>query len=197
MSVESSNRLAPPGSGLPTLEKLFGRLLLALHRTINSDEQALREFEARSQSICTLYQAIPANKRELPVLIPRITGIEDSSRNWSAAGVLEHLAIVHIGIIGILKALKAEEKQRKLETSEVKPAGLKAEEAHTAFLQSVKEYGSYISESTPFNSNHTHKHPWFGPFTSHAWHCLAAVHLKIHKKQLELIAQSLSADKPS
>jgi hypothetical protein len=37
-----------------------------------------------------------------------------------------------------------------------------------------------------------HPHPWFGPMTAHDWHCLAAIHHRVHRRQLERIVGKLT-----
>ena len=37
----------------------------------------------------------------------------------------------------------------------------------------------------------THDHPWFGPMTPKGWYGLAAVHMGIHRKQIEMILEGL------
>jgi hypothetical protein len=37
------------------------------------------------------------------------------------------------------------------------------------------------------NSGATHAHPWVGPLTAHQWLNLAAVHQRVHRKQIQAI----------
>jgi hypothetical protein len=36
----------------------------------------------------------------------------------------------------------------------------------------------------------THVHPWFGPLDAQGWHCLAAMHHTIHRRQVERIIKA-------
>jgi len=37
------------------------------------------------------------------------------------------------------------------------------------------------------NSRTTLRHPWFGEMNAHQWHCLAAMHQSVHRKQMQRI----------
>jgi hypothetical protein len=41
----------------------------------------------------------------------------------------------------------------------------------------------------------THAHPWFGPLNAHGWHCLAAIHHTLHRRQLTAILRALSSER--
>lgn len=59
-----------------------------------------------------------------PVLIPRLPGLEDSSRNWSVAMTIEHLHIVGQGVSGVLRCISMGQKPPAVVgTAEVKPHG--------------------------------------------------------------------------
>ena len=43
-----------------------------------------------------------------------------------------------------------------------------------------------IKELRPSDKHH---HPWFGDFEAKQWLCLMAVHMKLHRKQIEKILE--------
>ena len=63
------------------------------------------------------------NKR---VLIEHILGIEDDTRDWSVALVIEHLFIVNTGIIQVIKTLSEEKSfDTQISIEAVKPENKK------------------------------------------------------------------------
>jgi hypothetical protein len=88
-------RLAAPGAGLPFLEHLISRYYWFPKFCKNTTwDQAHALFQKQGARLLQLARALPESQRTIRVLIPRVPGIEDSSRHWSVAMVLEHLMIV-------------------------------------------------------------------------------------------------------
>ena len=120
-------------------------------------------------------------------------GIEDSSRYWSAAMVLEHLIEVGSRIaVGIVELTQGNPVTVKVDIADVKPKGGKGVQIIEDFQQFVGDYASMISKDVGDRQcKARHPHPWFGELTAHQWACLGAVHQTIHRKQLERIVAGL------
>ena len=87
-------QLEKPGAGLPFLESLYVRWYVGPFLSRKSDkEKNLRLFAMIGARILKEFASVPADKRDQKVLVPRMKGVEDSSRNWSANEVLEPLKI--------------------------------------------------------------------------------------------------------
>ena len=131
------------------------------------------------------------------VLIPRITGIEDSSRNWSVLMTLDHLVIVNSAIIDIIEALAGERLcSRRISIAGVKPKPSQSMETIQQFAEATQDYVERISHLDKLVTATRHTHPWFGRLDALGWHWLATVHQTIHRRQIEkIIGQgSISAD---
>jgi hypothetical protein len=127
-----------------------------------------------------------------PILIPRVWGIEDSSRNWSIYMTLAHLIMVHDTIADIIEHLAAGQSYaREVRTADVKP-GYGCDAATVdRFQQGLTSYLARTSLPSNLCTRATHVHPWFGPLNAHQWHCLAALHETIHRRQIERIVRLL------
>jgi hypothetical protein len=68
-----------------------------------SQAEASELFQRETEKILELVQTTPIKQAGTPVLIKRVTGIEDSSRNWSLYMVLDHLRIVDNGLLNSSK----------------------------------------------------------------------------------------------
>ncbi|NJK91072.1 MAG: DinB family protein [Blastochloris sp.] len=126
------------------------------------------------------------------VLIPRLLGMEDSSRYWSIWMTLDHLRITNLAFAHVMEELtQGRVPEGKASTAAVKPdpgvgAGVDSEyekscETLLAVVDGVKEW----------RSEPRYEHPWFGPMNAQAWHGLAGAHMGIHRTQMEEILRCL------
>ncbi|MCO6431352.1 MAG: DinB family protein [Deltaproteobacteria bacterium] len=178
-------KLAAPGAGLPALELCFSKILLKLFLLGNSNKafivKALRE---KALTLHLLEGVLPA-QRNVQVLIPRLMGMEDSSRNWSVAMTLQHLVTTTEGMVAIAKEL-TQGKQPKIEVKieNVKPADSIESGVERRYSESVDRLVSFAGERDSLKTTLTHPHPWFGPLDGHGWIGLACLHLGIHRRQI-------------
>jgi hypothetical protein len=193
MSNSSSPRLAPPGQGLPALENRIARLRLAWSLRHRSRDWADQAFESERARIASLVHSVDPAWRAERVLIRRVRGLEDSSRNWSVWMVLDHLRICHGVFSGIVARLAAGEvPQVQASIAAVKPspeAGASVEVDHET---SCDHWLETVRSVPDLHTAERYAHPWFGPLDAAGWQRLTAMHLGIHRRQLERIIRGLS-----
>lgn len=194
MSENESLTLAPPGAGLPWLEaKLVRYLIFPISVRRLSWDKASKRFAEERDVILKLIEGIDAEQLFRPVLIKRIRGIEDSSRNWSIAMTLDHLNIVNGHFGAIVRELSNQRQVKgKASTAAVKPPTVTDPEIVSKFRERCAAYLSIIENETLKDSHsEQYVHPWFGPLTAYKWHCLSAIHQGIHRRQIERILEKL------
>ncbi len=184
-------KLAPPGAGLPKPELYVARALFALRRWTSSRTALTALFQRERAAIRRILLSCEGSAGARRVLIRRLPGLEDSSRYWSVWMTLDHLRIVHREMRRVIEALTGGVVPEGVaSTAAVKPgvelsAGIVAEyeESCDALLAAV---------ATPANLKTSLRfaHPWFGPLDAAGWHALSAVHLGIHRVQIERIVAS-------
>jgi hypothetical protein len=190
--------LAPPGAGLSAVQALLLRYLLfpAFCRT-TSWSKALAVFRAEGDRMLTLARPLSPEQLARRVLVKAPLGIEDSSRYWSAAMVLEHLIVVGSRVAtGIVELTRGQPVTVKADIADVKPKG-------GSGVQIVEDYGAFLLDYTHTltedlgdrRSKQTHPHPWFGRLSAHQWACLGAVHQSIHRRQMQRIVAGLGGGK--
>jgi hypothetical protein len=180
--------LEPPGAGLPAFELFLSRVGFRLSRLVTSRQAAEARFLEEGDRILTLVRAMDPTLAARPVLIPRLWGIEDSSRHWSALMVLEHLIIVNKAIATIVEHLTAGKTfPREVSIAAVKPSRSQDPAVIERFAGVVGDYVVRVGACRSLRSEGRHGHPWFGPLDAHGWHCLAAIHQTIHRRQIEAI----------
>jgi hypothetical protein len=187
-AMTTTTQLAPPGAGLPTLERWLSRTLLQALRTFLSKDALTRWLRRETETVLALAASLPPALASQPVIVPRVTGLEDSSRGWSANMVLQHLVIVDTGIRQLAKALAdGNSFGRELRIAEVKPELTAGAEQHAQLRAAVDDYARLIDRLGDLRSPLRHAHPWFGQLDLRGWHALAAMHTLAHRRQMQHI----------
>ncbi len=193
-------KLDAPGAGIPFPARLFLRFWLNPFVAGKEDPARSRHrFDRLHEKIREVYLSIPEAQRTARVLVRPIRGLEDSSRFWSAAMVLEHLEIVGSGIGEIIVSLSNEiVPDLKPDTAAVKPLGSRSgEEALLAYEKLQKNLmPSVESRIGNLSAKARLDHPWFGPFTARKWYWLLGIHAGIHLDQIQQIRNELSKVAP-
>lgn len=183
-----TTQLAPPGAGLPTLERWISRTLLQALRIFLSKDALTRWLRRETEIVLALAASLPAAQANQPVLVPRVAGLEDSSRGWSANMVLRHLVIVDTGIRQIAEAFSDNNPfDREVRIAEVKPELTAGAEQHALLRAAVDDYARLIDRLGDLRSPLRHAHPWFGQLDLRGWHALAAMHTTAHRRQMQRI----------
>ncbi len=185
-------RLDAPGAGLPAVELFVGRCLFALRRWAGNRDSFTARFEREHRRIGVLVAGTDRSRRSQRVLIARPRGLEDSSRYWSVWMTLDHLRITNALFANVVRSLMVGRvPQREASTAAVKPdpdAGGAVEEAFEDSCASVLKAAGSAGD---LKTDAKYAHPWFGPLDAAGWHALAAVHMAIHRGQIERIARAL------
>lgn len=184
--------LEPPGAGLPRLELLLSRTAFSTLRKLLTRRRIEGWLCSETQRVLALARELPGDKMRRQVLIPRPAGLEDSSRNWSVAMVLQHLVIVDTGIGELIGALSETGAfDREVRIADVKPTPDAGQEQLACLENALATYLARLAEISDLHTAHRHAHPWFGPLDGHGWHTLAALHTLIHRRQVEAILRAL------
>jgi hypothetical protein len=184
--------LDAPGAGIPAIERFVGGLMFGFRRRFSSPAQISAKFQAEREVLRKLYLNVDPNARGTRVLIPRLRGLEDSSRYWSVWMVLDHLRIVNTGITNIITLLAQERTpERVVSTAAVKPDPQVTEAVEAAYEQSCDDYLATVVTIKTFKTKTRHAHPWFGPLDAAGWHSMVCGHMGIHRAQMAKIIQRL------
>lgn len=192
MKQSTTPRLAQPGAGLPKLELIIARLIFALRSWRGNRESFAADFSRERELIRALLSRCSPELCGRQVLIPRLQGLEDSSRYWSIWMTLDHLRIVHQSMVETITLLAGgETPARAASTALVKPqvgVGAEVVDAYEASCEALLQAVEAVSDLKTLTR---YAHPWFGPLDAAGWHALSAMHLGIHRRQIErIIAQA-------
>jgi hypothetical protein len=189
-------KLQPPGAGLPFFSRLavrwFGRRMLRRKFTWNT---APASVEATALRMLAATAPLDDETFHKPVLVPPTRGLEDSSRYWSPAMVLEHLVITAPGFLHFILALsRGETSDKVIDIAAVKPQGRTGRAVEAEFRELHSGVADRIARDAGRHRwTPTHRHPWFGDLGAGDWSALFAVHLLLHEKQLEKIVETRRA----
>jgi hypothetical protein len=196
VKVTKAPVLQAPGAGLPWWELLVAKYIVFPRACRRLDWAAAGKlFQTEGAQILTIWNALPAERLGERVLIRRISGIEDSSRHWSAAMTVEHLNIVGTSLRQLIANLrKGVVPDYVARVQDVKPTGEFApSEVRGEFERLLAEAAASEANEPAIAAGVGPKfpHPWFGPIDAFQWHCLLGVHQGIHRRQMEAIQKSL------
>ncbi|MFK8112483.1 MAG: hypothetical protein AB8B91_09780 [Rubripirellula sp.] len=187
-----SEERALPGAGLPAFERGVANVVMRVGSRLLPRSRVVGMIDAESRRVVDMCGVFSSELGMQRVLIDRIMGIEDNSRDWSAYMTLQHMCIVNEAMVGILQALDGgAEFDREVRIQDVKPAADAGPECVQTFQTSVEGLQQCIAGIQQPVSAKTQAHPWFGEMNARQWTLLAGVHLRIHRKQIESIRSSL------
>lgn len=191
ITAQPEPKLDKPGAGLPFFEWAVAKYILLPRLFKNTNkEQALRFFSTEAEKIIALSMDLDLEKLSQRCLIPRLAGLEDSSRYWSVAMTLDHLIIVSDSMRKLIVGLSTGGSNFKRRgTADVKPnIDVDAVTIRSAFKEMtenfVKDIGATNIDAFP---DATHPHPWFGEQNASHWLTIAGAHMRIHRQQVEAI----------
>lgn len=181
-------KLAPPGAGLPKPELFFARLIFGWFRRSRPRAGVAAMFEEEREKILRLVSNCEAGQGTRRILIKRLPGLEDSSRDWSVYMTLEHLRIVNEGVREAIRSLAGGQVPgRVASTASVKPSPEADARAIRAFEEGCDRFRDVVAAIPDLRTAARYRHPWFGPLDAAGWHAIAAFHLRLHRKQVEAI----------
>ncbi len=182
------DELQPPGAGLPEFERAALNFVLRAVSLVTSDSRALSLFQREANRVLEIADAMDADRASQQILVPRYQGMEDSSRNWSVLMVCHHLCLVNYEIMRVIDALKQGiAPLGEISIADYKPDADVGLEVIDDFRRLAVDYGHFVRSNIKLATDLRFPHPWFGPLDGHQWHCLAAVHQRIHRKQAQKI----------
>ena len=168
------------------------RLLFALRRRAGRRASAAR-FERERRRIQSLIRQCDAESGERRVLIQRVRGMEDSSRNWSFWMTLDHLRIVNGSIQRIIRALAGGVvPSGSASTAAVKPPPGAIMSVVPDYIRSCEDLAETVASIANLKTRLRYAHPWFGPLNAADWHAMAGGHMGIHRVQIERILEGLA-----
>lgn len=185
-----SLNLAAPGAGLPFVEMVVVRMAFRAFRWTKPPRETgllFREEQARILELAGLCDPEKGSKR---VLIERMMGLEDSSRHWSVFMTLEHLRIVNSSVASVVQMLgSGKVPPGVVTTAAVKPSAGVGPEVIEFFEESCEDFLETTGSGKPTALRY--RHPWFGPLDARGWQAMAAIHMRLHRGQVEKILQNL------
>lgn len=182
--------LAKPGDGIPLIERIVATF--AIRWNVRSYDQK-KITDLLKNETCGIQRMVGLNTPETlsqKVLIPRLRGLEDSSRNWSVFMTLEHLRIVNTLIAKTIHSLGHNQPLTQIvSTADVKPASLVDPTVIEAFSRSTEKIITAIDAVPKPTMTMKYPHPWFGPLNAAEWHFMSAFHTRLHHKQIKKILE--------
>jgi hypothetical protein len=170
---------------------MIARLRFALKCRRGTPASFLAGFQKERERIRERVASLSESQRARRVLIKRLRGMEDSSRNWSVWMTLDHLRITNHAFADFVATLVREESpDRKADTAAVKPDPGVTIKIEDDFERSCEALMEAAGKAKDLKTKVRHVHPWFGPLDAFQWLGLASMHMGIHRAQIDRIIAS-------
>ena len=170
-------------------------LLTAFVRTrfcLNSRNGASQQIRRTSDQYLVLADQIDKQSGRRIVETPRMLGVDEDMRRWSFFMILEHNTIVNKVITKTVERLALDENSAQPlavdPKHDVMPSFDAGAEQLVAFRESIEEYLKNLAVLPSLRGTARKRHPLFGDFDAHEWHCMLGLHLQIHLKQAIFVA---------
>lgn len=162
-----------------------------------SRDRASRKIQELCDRYLALAERIDAGSGSRAVRVPKMPGIDEEMRDWSFFMILEHNVIVNRSIMSIVAALARGEEPTGAGAIDMKRDVMPSENAGVeqidALRDSVAEHLRVVSGLRRLGGGLKKRHPVFGQFNAHQWHCMFAFHLLIHYRQALYVVRAVSA----
>jgi hypothetical protein len=192
-ATEVHPKLEAPGAGLPYPELMAARLMFQARKALATRDSATAIFRGHQQAVSRMARKYGPELGKRRVLIPRLRGMEDSSRYWSAFMVLDHLQIVNSGCMEAIRLLsRGQAPARTASTAAVKPSPDADESVIERFEQGCELFCKTVERIADLKTKVRYAHPWFGELDADGWHFMAGFHMGLHRKQLNAIIAGLA-----
>ncbi len=193
-SQELVKDLGKAGGGLSRGRAFFLKYLgFPLLNSIISWERALDIFEKEGEKVLSLARSMEKDKLFERVLVPKLFGLEDNSRYYSVAMVIEHLIIVGTALKKRIPSLSQGKKlDKEIKIEEYKPY-IEIDDTiidqYEIFLHSFRKELEENVDNIYLENRH--EHPWFGELKAKDWSVMGAIHQVVHRRQIEAIIRGL------
>jgi hypothetical protein len=188
---EKPPQLAAPGAGVPAYQRLAGKyLLLPIWCRIAPPQRAPAVMERQAALLVDLAGGFSEAWRVRRVLVPPQLGLEDSSRFYSWAMVVEHLTIVGNALAGVLAELTlGRVPEGEVSTAALKPqGGVESARALAEYRAMLRRFRGVVeAPEARWDAAVRYGHPWFGPLGPRAWASFGPFHQAIHLRQARRI----------
>lgn len=192
VDAETIARLEAPGAGLPKVELLAAKMLFGWKKARATKESATALIKAEREAMLSLARGCSPEQGRQRVLIERLRGMEDSSRYWSVFMTLEHVRIVNMGCLGAIRSMtRGQVPDRVASTAAVKPSPEAGESVIGEFEQTCDLLIKTADGAGDLRTPVRYAHPWFGALDAAGWHFMAGFHMRLHRKQMEVILSEM------
>jgi hypothetical protein len=164
---------------------------------LSSRDRATRRIRLELGRYLALADRLGEEQSRRSVRVPALAGVDEDMREWSFYMILEHNVIVNRTISALVESLARGEEPRTAGVvdpkKDVMPSANPGPEQVEAFRQSVEAYLALMADLPPLRGTQKTRHPSFGMFDAHSWHCMFGFHLVVHRRQAEVLEKLLHA----
>ncbi len=187
-----SDNLQATGVGLPKYEYLFIKyIFIPTVKKCTNFNILMNLFLSETKKLKRAIDSVSSDDLSKRVVIKKLIGLEDNSRDFSINMVFEHIFIVGSMIKeGLVFLNNNQNFDVEVSIKGVKPINNNNDFVGD-FFKFVDGYKAFYEQMPKVASKTTKAHPWFGELNSYEWHMFLFIHTFVHRRQVEAIAKSL------
>ena len=175
------------------MPNFFVKTAVKTRFTLTSRDKATLQIRKFGDIYLKLAKRIDPEGGRHPIVVPKMPGVDEDMRNWSFFMLLEHNTIVNRSITSVVQSLARGEEPEGPGAIDPKmgvmPSPNPGDEQIEAFRDSVATHLEIVSELPRLRGTIKKRHPVFGDFDAHRWHCMFGFHLLIHYKQAKIVVR--------
>ena len=170
---------------------LFVKLLIRTRFKLSSSKKVCAQIRKTADAYLALAKTVDPERGAEPHEVPAMFGVDEDMRNWSFFMTLQHNVIVNRSITSLIESLSRGEVPEGIDPKrDVMPASGAGAEQADAFRDSIDGHLETIARLGKLRGTAKKRHPIFGMLDAHGWHCMFGLHLTLHVKQAQLLAES-------
>jgi len=177
-------------------DNVFLRIAVRTGFALTNRDQASTQIQKLCDRYLMLAALTDAESGSMVIHVPKMIGVDEDMRDWSFFKILEHNAIVNRSFTSIIESLVRGEEPEGAGAIDMKrdvmPSKNPGTEQIESFRNSVTEHIKTVSDYQSLRDSSTKRHPVFGTFNAHQWHCMFGFHLFIHYKQAKYIISKIN-----
>jgi len=193
-SQELIEDLGKAGGGLSSGRAFFLRYLgFPLLNSVISWDRDLDIFEKEGEKVLSLARFMEKDKLFERVLVPKLFGLDDNSRYYSVAMVIEHLIIVGSALKKRIPSLsQGKNLDKEIKIEDYKPYMEIDDTIIDEYEMFLHGFRKELEENIDnIYLENRHEHPWFGELKAKDWSVMGAIHQMVHRRQIEAIIRGL------
>jgi hypothetical protein len=169
--------------GLPAIDRSWYWAVVKMGAAVTSKRRAIGRFKTEVLLLIELADQTDVNAASDQVAIPRLTGMEPYSCDWSLLMGLDHLCLFVSDMARLIEGLAGNVKLRgHFSDQQYEPDRDVGMDVVDKLLNVAEDFEMRISRLSGLRGNRYFRHSWLGLMNAHQWLCWTAAQTRIRRR---------------